>query len=59
MSLLDICKAILNLCLLLFMIFILAPFMISVSEYFDKKIMKIVWNKKMKYQGKHRKKVKS
>ena len=58
MSLLDICKAILNLCLLLFMIFILAPFMLSVSEYFDKKIMKIVWNKKMKYRAKRNKRSK-
>lgn len=48
----------LNLLLIFFLIFVLCPFLMSVSLYIDKKILKIVWNKKLKYQAKRNKRCK-
>lgn len=49
MSIVDVYIGISKLLLLLFLLFVVMPLMVSVTEYFRKKIIKIVRNKKIKY----------
>lgn len=39
-------RALINLFLVFFIPFAFCPLLVSVSLYFDKKLMQIVWNKK-------------
>lgn len=42
----------LDLLLIFFLIFVLCPLLMSVSLYVNKKILKVVWDKKLEYQAK-------
>ena len=55
MSLIDQFIGIFILLLLLFFIFVICPFLVGISTYLNKKFMKIVRNKKLKYKAKRNK----